>query len=50
MIELKNESETLIYNTEKQLTENDAKLPQDVKDKIRSDVTALNEALAGKRQ
>ncbi len=46
MIEMKNQSESLIYNTEKQLKENDAKLPQDVKDKVRNDINALNEALA----
>lgn len=42
---MKNEAESLIYNTEKQLKENDAKLPQDVKDKLRTDINALNEAL-----
>ena len=43
---MKNEGESLIYNTEKQLTENDTKLPQDIKDKIRSDITSLNESLS----
>jgi molecular chaperone DnaK (HSP70) len=42
---MKNEAESLIYNTEKQLKENDAKIPQDVKDKIRADINGLNEAL-----
>jgi molecular chaperone DnaK len=46
MIEMKNEGESLIYNTEKQLKENESKIPQDVKDRITSDITALNEALA----
>jgi molecular chaperone DnaK len=46
MIEMKNEAESLIYNTEKQLKENDAKIPQDVKDRIRNDINALNEALS----
>jgi molecular chaperone DnaK (HSP70) len=46
LIEMKNEAESLIYNTEKQLKENDSKIPQDVKDRIRNDITALNEALA----
>jgi len=45
MVELKNESESLIYNTEKQLKENDTKLPQDVKDRIRSDINSVNEAV-----
>ena len=43
-IELKNESESLVYNTEKQLRDNTDKLPQDVKDRINSDIVALNEA------
>ena len=46
MIEMKNEGESLIYNTEKQLKENESKIPQDVKDRINSDITSLNEALA----
>ena len=46
LIEMKNEAESLIYNTEKQLKENDSKIPQEVKDRIRNDITALNEALA----
>jgi molecular chaperone DnaK len=45
MIEMKNEAESLVYNTEKQLKENDAKIPQDVKDKIRNDINAVNEAI-----
>ena len=45
MIEIKNEAESLIYNTEKQIKENDAKLPQDLKDRVRADLNALNEAL-----
>merc|ERR1712084_22575 len=46
MIEIKNESESLIHNTEKQMKENDDKLPQDLKDRVRADINALNEALA----
>ncbi len=46
MIEIKNEAESLIYNTEKQMKENEGKLPQDVKDRINTDVNALNEALS----
>lgn len=46
MIEVKNEAESLIHNTEKQIKENDAKLPQDLKDRVRADINALNEALA----
>jgi len=46
MIEMKNEGESLIYNTEKQIRENDAKLPQDIKDRIRADITSVNEAIS----
>jgi len=43
---MKNEGESLIYNTEKQLKENDAKLPQDIKDRIRADISTVNEAIS----
>ena len=46
MIEMKNEGESLIYNTEKQLKENESKIPQDVKDRITADISSLNEALS----
>jgi molecular chaperone DnaK (HSP70) len=46
LIEMKNEAESLVYNTEKQLKENDSKIPQEIKDRINNDITALNEALA----
>ena len=45
LIEMKNEAESLIYNSEKQMKENDSKLPQDIKDRIRNDINALNEAI-----
>jgi molecular chaperone DnaK len=45
LIEMKNEAESLIYNSEKQMKENDSKVPQDIKDRIRNDINALNEAL-----
>ena len=44
MVEMKNEAESLIYNTEKQLRENDSKLPQDIKDRIKSDISSVTEA------
>ena len=50
IITLKNEAESMIYNTEKQVKENDSKLPQDVKDRIKNDITALNEALASENE
>ena len=45
-ITLKNEAESLIYNTEKQVKENESKLPQDIKDRIKADIQGLNEALS----
>ena len=50
IITLKNEAESMIYNTEKQVKENDSKLPQDVKDRIKNDITALNEALTSENE
>jgi len=46
MVEMKNEGESLIYNTEKQLKENDGKLSQDIKDKIRADISTVQEAIS----
>jgi molecular chaperone DnaK len=45
LITLKNEAESLIYNTEKQVKENETKIPQDVKDRIKADIQGLNEAI-----
>lgn len=45
MIDLKNESDSLVYQTEKQLQEHSSKIPDSVKDQIRNDITQLNEAL-----
>jgi molecular chaperone DnaK len=50
LIDIKNQAESLIYNTEKQVKENESKLPQDVKDRIKADVTGLNEALTTDNQ
>merc|ERR1711990_750738 len=44
-IDLKNEADQAIYNTEKQLTEHGARIPQNVKDQINGDITALNESI-----
>jgi len=44
-IEAKNEADTLVYNTDAQLKEHEAKLPDAVKDQIRADITAVNEAM-----
>ena len=43
----RNQAETLAYSIEKLLTENDEKLPADVKDSVKADVDALKTALAG---
>lgn len=45
MIDLKNESDQAVYNTEKQLQEHSAKIPQNIKDQITGDITSLNEAI-----
>jgi len=44
-IDLKNEADQAIFNTEKQLQEHADKIPQNVKDQINGDITALNEAI-----
>jgi len=45
MIDLKNEADQATYNTEKQIQEHSAKIPQNIKDQINGDITALNEAI-----
>jgi len=45
VIDLKNEADTLSYNTEKQLTEHASRIPDSVKTQVRSDITAINEAI-----
>jgi len=45
VIDLKNEADQFIYNTEKQLTEHSARIPQNVKDDVKNDISALNEAI-----
>jgi len=45
MIDIKNEADQAVYNTEKQLQEHSAKIPQNVKDQINGDITSLNEAI-----
>jgi len=44
-IDLKNEADQAVFNTEKQLTEHADKIPQNIKDQINGDITALNEAM-----
>ena len=45
VIDLKNEADQYIYNTDKQLVEHAARIPQSVKDQIKGDISALNEAI-----
>ncbi|MEU5849266.1 molecular chaperone DnaK [Saccharopolyspora shandongensis] len=45
--EARNQAETLVYQTEKVLKENDEKLPADVKDKVKAAIGEVNEALKG---
>jgi molecular chaperone DnaK (HSP70) len=46
MVEMKNEAESLTYNTEKQLKENDAKLSQEIKDRIKADINSVQESIS----
>ena len=43
----RNQAETLAYSVDKLLTDNDEKLPVDVKETVKADVDALKAALAG---
>ncbi|KAA5829058.1 molecular chaperone DnaK [Saccharopolyspora hirsuta] len=45
--EARNQAETLVYQTEKVLKENDEKLPSEVKDKVKSAIDEVNESLKG---
>merc|ERR1712051_131944 len=45
VIDLKNEADQYIYNTEKQMQEHAARIPQNVKDQVQGDISALNEAI-----
>lgn len=44
-IEVKNEADTMVYNTEKQLQEHGDKIPDSVKEQVRGDITGVNEAI-----
>ncbi|RKT51662.1 molecular chaperone DnaK [Saccharothrix australiensis] len=45
--EVRNQAETLVYQTEKVVKENDDKIPADVKDKVKAAIEETNEALKG---
>ncbi len=44
-VETRNQADSLVYSTEKFLSENDEKLPEDVKSEVQSDVDALKKLL-----
>jgi molecular chaperone DnaK len=44
-IETRNQAEQLVYTTEKFLTDNDDKIPAEVKDEVKADVESLKKAL-----
>ena len=44
-VESRNQADSLVYSTEKFLSENDEKLPEDVKTEVRADVDALKKLL-----
>jgi molecular chaperone DnaK len=44
-IEARNQADSLVYSTEKFLTENSEKLPEDVKTEVQADVDALKKLL-----
>ncbi|WP_119695965.1 molecular chaperone DnaK [Microbacterium halotolerans] len=46
-LEQRNQAESLVYSIEKLISENDDKLPEDVKTEVQGDVDALKTALAG---
>jgi len=50
MIDLKNEADSLVYNTEKQLVEHSARIPDSVKDQVKNDISSLNEAIVSENE
>jgi molecular chaperone DnaK len=44
-VEARNQADSLVYSTEKFLSENDEKLPEDVKTEVRADVDELKKLL-----
>jgi len=46
VIDLKNESDSMMYNTEKQLQEHASRIPDSVKNQVRGDITSLQESLS----
>lgn len=50
VVDMKNEADTMVHNTEKQLQEHGAKIPDSVKDQIRNDISSLNEAVVSENE
>jgi molecular chaperone DnaK len=46
MIELKNEADSIIYQTEKQLTEHKDKLTQNIVDQVKNDISEVTTAMS----
>lgn len=46
VIDLKNESDSMIYNTDKQLQEHASRIPDSVKNQVRGDINSLQESLS----
>lgn len=46
-IEIKNEADSMIYNTEKQLQEQADNIPENVKEQVNADIAALREVMNG---
>lgn len=46
VIDLKNEADSMVYNTDKQLQEHASRIPDSVKNQVRGDINSLNEALS----
>lgn len=45
-IDLKNEADSMVYNTEKQLQEHSSRIPDTIKTQVRNDMQAVTEALS----
>ena len=45
--EVRNQAEALVYQTEKFIKDNDEKLPEDPKERVKNSITKVNEALKG---
>ena len=46
-VEARNQADSLVYNTEKLLNDNEDKVPQELKEEVEGKITVLKEAIAG---